>query len=309
MEMWAELMGIIPPPIPMTFKEASLEIDIWEGTGVDDETKSMLHTALDLEVLCDEKLDKWLFYWKRALLFNYPVYKDQAAMWAERKAKEWLFDNYKELTTEHVGAFHLDEATKEEIIEKIGRVIDATVNGKFNGNTDRTINTVDHQDSSGDSENEYTNNTTAKSRAFNFSYPEANYTGGVIPYELDDDPDVEFISNQSDSVSRGNEEHSGSEHYDNAADGTSNTTDRSTTDNTTDTAENRNESINSEKNDDGTRVQDTHETWKEVTNKQGDNINSIVDSLIAQLPMTDFFKQFVDKMLICFKRQYAPWDL
>lgn len=297
------------PPIPPTLREARKKIDIWDGTKVDAETQEMLVTALDLEVLCDEDLDTWLFYWKRALLIHYPVYKDQMDMWAERKKKEWLFDNYKEIVTEHEGTFHLDETTRNEILSELQRNIDDVFNGKFHGVSVRDADVSGHSDNSGNTSDEYTDTVNGKARGFTFSYPESNYTGGVIPYDIDDNPNVEFISNQSDSITRNITEHDGSSEYTNTEDNTTHTDDTTTTDNETNSTDNRGESANESKTDDGTRGQDTITHWIERVNKQGDNLNSLVDGLIAQIPATDFFRQFVDKMLICFKREFAPWDI
>lgn len=300
---------MIQPPIPPTLREAREKIDIWDGTKVDAETQGMLITALDLEILCDENLDTWLFYWKRALLMHYPVYKDQMDMWAERKKKEWLFDNCKEIVTEHEGTFHLDETTRNEILSELQRSIDDVFNGKFHGVAVRDADVRGHSDNSGNTADEYTDTVNGKARGFTFSYPESNYTGGVVPYDIDDNPNVEFISSQSDSITRNITEHDGSSEYTNTEDNTTHTDDTTTTDNETNSTDNRVESANENKTDDGTRGQDTVTHWIERVNKQGDNINSLVDGLIAQIPATDFFRQFVDKMLICFKREFAPWDI
>lgn len=304
--MWYQM---IPPPIPMTFREARSKFDVWEGTSVLEEDKNLLITALDLEVLCDENMDTWLFYWKRALLLNYPVYRDQVTMWAERKMKNWFFDNFKEIVTEHEGTFHLDEATKNEITENILRSMNDVFSGKMNGETNRKINLSEHSDSDGNTHNEYEDNTNAKGREFMFNYPEANYTGGVIPYDLDNDPNVEFLSTQHDSISRSNTQHDGSSEYSDNTDRTSDTTENTATENESNSTDDRNEEEKKGREDYGERAQDTVTHWIEKVNRQGDNINSLADSLIAQIPMTDFFRQFLDKILICFKREFSVWDI
>lgn len=304
--MWID-MG--QPPIPMTFREAAKKIDIWEGTGVLEEDKKNLHTALDLEVLCDERIDVWLFYWKRALLMNYPVYRDQAEMWLERKLHKWLFDNFKEIVTEHEGTFRLDETTRNDIVSNIMRNIHDDLTGTFQGTTTRNSDTTERIDEDGASEDHSEDETNSKTRAFSFSYPESNYTGGVIPYDIEDNPSVEFINSQSDSIGRTNSVHDGTSEYTSGTDRTGHTTEITKTDSTTNSDEDRTEEQDETKTDEGVKGQDTLTHWIEKVNRQGDNLNSLVDGLIAQIPMTDFFKQFVDKMLVCFKRTFAPWDI
>lgn len=248
----------------ITFEEILAKTDPYEDTEVDEATQKKLNNFFLLDHLCDTE-KRFLWFWKRKLGIYYPIYKEQCEMWAERKLYKWFFDNYKDQTTTHDGSFHLSEQTVAELKAQLERTIKDILNAN---------STTDSND---------TSTTNGKQRAFAFAYPESNFSGGVIPYDLDNNPTVEFISTQTDSLNRSttdSESHSETD---------SNSTDNQTT------------KEDSAQNSSGTRGQDTSTHWKETVNRQGDNINSLALELINALPQTDFFKQLTDKLKPCFQ--------
>lgn len=295
----------------MTFEEyleKYTDKDLYKTTPVDDETKAALADFFSLDRLCETPV-RFAWLYRRNLYRFYPIYKDELAMWTERKTREWFFDLYKTEHREHDGTFELDEETKAQVARELSRTItdaltgNTTGTGKNSGITSRTADTT------GGTTDSSTDNGTDKRRNFSFQYPEANYQGGVIPYDLENNPSVEFINAQSDAIGKDSNIHDG--------EGTSesHTKDDGTSSNTFENETNvKNDSTNetSEKSGDGsnaTRGQQTATHWSEDVNREGDDINNLAKELIAQLPSTDFFKRFTDKMSRCFQHDYLPDEI
>ncbi len=66
---------------------------------------------------------------------------------------------------------------------------------------ERTYNTVGNNSSN--SNNSSSTDSSTLNRALNYQYPESNYQDGVLPYDLDSVPNVEFISSQTDAKGKG----------------------------------------------------------------------------------------------------------
>lgn len=210
---------------------------------------------------------------RRAIMLYYPVYRDQIAVWAERTAKSWLYDNIRNYKLTHEGTATLDAKTIDAISS------DATMIGKAiaKGQIDVSATSSSTSDTS----------ESGKDRTFSFTYPESNYQGGVIPYDLDNDPAVEFIDTQADNVSMKNT------HVETETEDESQTRDERQND-TTDTETRKTDQTN-------TVDQDTTNKWVETKEYDGDTLNKLTAELIEQIPMTNYFHQFTCKMFGCFE--------
>ena len=290
------------------YLEKYTDKDLYKTTPVDDVTKAALADFFSLDRLCETPV-RFAWLYRRNLARFYPIYKDELDMWTERKTRDWFFDLFKIEHREHDGTFELDEETKAQIARELSRTItdaltgNTTGTGKNNGTTSRTADTT------GGTTDSSTDNGTDKRRNFSFQYPEANYQGGVIPYDLNNNPSVEFINAQSDSIGKDSNVHDGegtSESY-TKDDGASTNTFENATDTKTDSTNNT-----EEKSGDGstaTRGQQTTTHWQEDVRRQGGDIVDLASELISQLPSTDFFKRFTDKMSRCFQHDYLPDEI
>lgn len=276
---------------------------VFVKTDVDDATRLALINFFELDRLCD-KQERFLWFWRRRLAENYPVYKDEVSMWAERKLEKWFFDNFKTESHTHTGTFKLDEQTAAELKRALDRAVADVYSGATTGK--------DHSESKGSGtrsddttgEESGSESTTGKERAFGFKYPEANYQGGVIPYDIDNNPNVEFIDTQTDRVSKGSRNTTG----ENSSSSTGTTTDTTTADGTSEgtATHTNNETVKeaTDQTDKGTRGQQTETQWTEEIRRQGDNLNSLARDLIADIPNTDFFRAFTRRLKPCFQSSY-----
>lgn len=287
----------------MTFEELEEKIGrekIFEKTNVDAETQEKLSLFFALDRLCDNE-KRFLWLWRRNLLQWYPVYLDEMTVWAERKTMAWFFDNYKTEHKEHSGNINLDETTKTELKRTLARVFE----GLLNGTEGQVSSSKSQTDTSGTSDNSHTGSdtkdSTGKDRQFSFNYPESNYQGGVIPYDIDNNPSVEFLNSQGDRLTKShdagsdsstdNGETSGSEA--NEQSGKLDTTRQQTDNQTTNDTENQTGT--------GEKKALTEETWTEDSRRQGDNINKLLDELLATIGNTDFFRKFTKRLQPCFR--------
>lgn len=230
-------------------------------------------------------------------------------MWTERKTREWFFDLYKTEHREHDGTFTLDEETKAQIARELSRTITDALTGNTTGTGSSNGTTSRKTDTTGGTTDSSTDNGTNKQRAFSFQYPEANYQGGVVPYDLDNNPSVEFISTQSDSIGKDSNTHEGEGTSESHAkdDGTSTNSFESETNTKTDSTNTTSETSGDGSN--ATRGQQTATHWVEDVNREGADIIDLANELIAQLPTTDFFKRFTDKMSRCFQHDYLADEI
>lgn len=287
----------------ITFSELITELgndEVYKGTSVDTATQSSLNDFFAFDRLCDKK-SKFLWYWRRRLNLYYPIYKQELEMWEERKLEKWFYDNWKDETVTHDGTFALDETTKQELKRELTTTIKSVFSSKSTGETTSNTKNIHSGEYENSSSGESDSTTANKNRAFTFNYPESNYQGGVIPYDIDNNPDVEFIDSQADSIrkSQTHETHSDSGNgTDSATDtGTATGTSKGTTDSTT----NNTQATTEGQTVDGSRDQDTTTHWTETKRRQSDNINKLATELIEQLPTTNFFLKFVKQLSICFE--------
>lgn len=282
--------------------------EVFNGTQVDEETREALTAYFEFDRLCTYER-RFLWFWRRRLNIYYPIYKDSLAAWAERKSKEWLFDNFKTEDVTHDGTEKLIEGVMSELKKILDRTFNLTSAGKT---TDTATDTGSNgetysEDRSGESHAE--GEATGKDRSFAFRYPESNYQGGVIPYDITNNPNVEFIDSQDDSISKSNNsadsrdsgntdgERSGTMKNEHTGAGTSDRTDASAT---------HDAGTDNSKTD---RTQDVTNHWTETRKRQGDNLNLLMTELIEQLPTTDFFLQFVKKLQPCFQVVYLSDEI
>ena len=295
----------------MTMEELVTKIGqpaVFAGTEVDDATQSSLIDFFLLDRLCDKE-KRFLWLWRRRLNLYYPIYKEQLEMWEERRAEKWFFDNFKEETTQHDGTFKLDENTKVELMRELERKFADIFSSKTTGTgtSDGTTAHTGDTNSTGTENSE--DNGNSKNRSFAFNYPESNYQGGVIPYDMDNNPSVEFINTQADALGKTDNTHSGNtenEGHETADDERHDEYKQSgTTDNTDDSMTNE----TGNENTTGERGQETETHWTEKVNRQGDNLNALARELIEQIPLTNFFKELTDKLQVCFQSTYLLDEL
>lgn len=288
------------------FKDLVAEVGddvVYRGTGVDTATRATLDDYFAYDFLCD-KQERFLWLWRRALLEAYPIYADQMEQWKERKAYKWYFDNIKDNTKTHDGTFKLDEDTKAELLRDINRALEDVAKTILDTDTTNISKSTGTSHTDNDSSTNGTSADTGKDRQFAFNYPESNYSGGVIPYDLDNNPSVEFISTQGDTVSKSNNQHEDS--TTSTEDGkTTGTEDaKGTVDTTTDYTDKQDETTKQTDNQTATHGQETETHWTETTTYKGDSLNSLARELLDMLPTTDFFNQFVCKLKKCFMNDF-----
>lgn len=281
---------------------------VFDGTDVDTATRTAIADFFMLDRLCDTK-KQFLWVWRRNLNLYYPIYKEQADMWAERKTRTWFFDNFKDETRQHDGTFKLDETTKAELLRELSSAVKDIFASKIHSEGDESAASV-HTGSADASETDaYTNGSTGKNRTFSFNYPESNYQGGVLPYELSNNPNVEFINAQSDGLSKSDDTHNGSDSRESHDESDDKTTREFATDGTTDNTDDRKTEENSVDNSTGEHAQQTETHWTERVNRQGDNLNQLAAELIAQIPATNFFKELIGHLKPCFQQTYLVDEL
>lgn len=288
------------------FKDLIAEVgsdEVYAGSGVDSATQSQLNLYFAMDRLCDRP-ERFMWLWRRNLLAAYPVYKDELDMWTERKAYKWYYDNQKNNVKTHDGTFELDENTKAELVRAIASKLEEV--GKIILDTDSRGTSQSQSESESENENSSKGDSSnsGKERAFSFQYPESNYSGGVIPYDMDSNPSVEFISTQADKLNKGSEQHTdignGSESSSTSDDGTTTGHTNSTTDNT----KNQDASSNQNDNETGEKKQNTKTHWEETTTYKGDSLTAIAKELLDELPATNFFETFVNKLKNCFQNAF-----
>lgn len=291
-----------------TFGELSLEIGlngIFQGTEVDGVTQKKLLDYFYMENICANQ-DVFLWIFRRELEKHYPVYKDQLDSWIMRKGYSWFYDLDEKETKEHWGEYD-DKANNTDWIHRtLDRTVDDHAEGKSDSNsvTDTTLNHSGNQKREGTSDTEST--TDEKRRGFTFNFPESNYTGGNIPYDLNEDPNSEFLNMQTDALStsttttHGETTDEGEDTFsDTGKDTTTATTETETTGKQT-TDESGIENRSGEKTGEGA------DHYKDVTTRDRGDVNKIMKEIVETLPLTDFFKQFVDKLGDCFQHTYLP---
>ncbi len=320
---------------------------IFAGTDVDAATQTALISYFAQDRI-NAPFDKWQWQFKRNLNTYYPVYKDELEMWEERKTKEWFFDNVKSSTLNRDITQDLDETTQQTLTQALTEAIQATMNETATLDRDNTkhgTGTTDVSDSGSQTQNgsfsnnsetddtksatETTNKTTAensKNRNFGFNYPESNYQGGVIPYDLTNNPSVEFINSQADRLDNKNvtengtrtnsetgrteSEETGTNTVNNTDSRTTNTeTETNITDNTDETATKaqtnaKNTTKNDTRNNNKTRALDVVNNIIETRTHQGNDINMLADQLIKAIPAANFFKQFTAILYKNFQQCY-----
>lgn len=276
---------------------------VYANTNVDSSTQNTLNEYFAMDYICDRP-ERFIWLWHRALLAAYPVYADQMEMWKERKAYKWFFDNQKDNVKTHDGTFHLDEQTKAELIKKINDTLTELSKTVTDTDTTNNTNATGETHDEGEHQTDGTATTNTKGRDFSFAYPESNYSGGVIPYDLDNNPNVEFISAQADRVGRQNDVTH--EEGSTSADGTSASEEKNvgTVDTSADYNGTKTGLTNENDNSTGEKGQDTKTHWEETTTYKGDSLVDIARELLEELPATDFFHQFVSKLEKCFMHDF-----
>lgn len=281
---------------------------VFAGTDVDVVTQNSLIDFFLLDRLCDTQ-KRFLWLWRRNLNLWYPIYKQELDMWAERRAEKWFFDNFKNEERTHDGTFHLDEETKVELLRELERTINDVFSSKTHGEGENSGKSDGTTAGNSEGTDEYQDGSNGKRRSFSFNYPESNYSGGVIPYDIENNPSVEFISTQGDGIDKTNDNHTGSDTK--RTDGENHDTNSGnyTQDGTVDNTNNQTSKEGTGENTTGNRGQDTQTHWKETLKRQGDNLNSLAEELINQIPTTNFWNKFTRKMKTCFQTTYLVDEL
>lgn len=252
---------------------------LYAGLGVDDNTINAIADYMALMRIGNVP-ERFIWLYRRSLMRAYPVYKDQMEAWAERKSKSWFFDNLGSHKVTHDGTFGLDESTINQIETATTQIVKNLTKSSY----EDTNNT----ESAGSTDRD------SKDRMFAFAYPETNYQGGVVPYDMDNDPSVEFISQQTDRLNRFAETRSDESQSD-ASGNTTNNFDGDTK--------------GSLKTETSNAVdQDTITHWTETRDATAVPYNQLMAELIRDLPNTDFFAQFVGYLSVCFEVVHTTDD-
>lgn len=308
---WGEYHDVPQLKHEQTFEEylnEHTDSALYSSTAVDDATKTALRDFFLFDRLCDTP-DRFAWLYRRSLARFYPIYKDSFDVWEGQKLKGWFFDNSKYKRTEHTGEGTLDEKTKADLTRELTRAIVDVLSGTSSNEGTTKSDTTTKNDSSSEGADAYTDNGTNKGRNFSFNYPESNYQGGVIPYDIDNNPSVEFINAQADSLGKDTTDHSGTNSNESHTTGSTNAAGSFQNSGTT---SNNNKSDTTENSHDvstGSRDQDTTTHWIEMHTRQGDNIVSLAREILSELPGTDFFNQFTEKMARCFQHVYLSDEI
>lgn len=295
----------------MTFKEYIEKFgdeELYDYTEVDEVTKRNLLNYFQIEEIC-AKPEIFAQLYNRSIMLYYPIYEDQMNFWMERKKLEWLHDLVDKETKQHYGEFHMDEASIRDFGRNLTRTINETLDGTSNTNTTFTGKADRKGNSTTDADGSSSNSHEGKGRVFRFNYPESNYQAGVIPYDLDNNPNAEFIDTQQDSVDRYSESREYNDHSETDSTDTTETNNSGTSD--TDTTSDRDisheEGIKDKEGKNGNRDTNDHyfDTW---IHDRGD-LEKIAMAILDELPRTNFFEQFVNKMSICFRHIYFSGDI
>lgn len=227
------------------FMTINAEYNIWDGLDiVETQDKTLISDYFEREYIGTSDISDWLWLWKRRILKWYPLYLDEKNAWLERKGYKWLWDNQvtRKLTHDEEGTRNYNLAADSKTVM----------------DSDTTTSSTD------------TGSSNDKNRSFAFAYPESNYSGGVVPYDLNNDPSVEFISTQGDTMSKENheDEHSGRSNTDMTSDTTK--TDKYTSDNT----------------------RDYIDTW----DARGNDLADILPKIMAGIEASDYFNRFTNKL-------------
>lgn len=275
-----------------------------EGANIDDKTADMLIDYFLMSRINTHLHDEFQWFFRRNINSWYPVYKQQIEMWAELMAKGWYFDNEKTTKKVHKGTANEQIEGLNETVRKLKRIIEDILNSSTDTNlsdkaTSRT--TSERSTQGGDTS---TDTTNSKDRAFSFRFPESNYTGGNIPYDLDNNPSVEFINSQGDTNRRSTVQHVGEYDEDQQATENGNSTDdweQSTI---------RDDKRDNNQNDDETTTvttgqsKDSQNEYEETSDFDGDPLYLIAEKWVELLPTTNYFQQFMDNMSKCFNNFY-----
>ena len=294
-----------------TFKEISDEFgqELYEGTTVDDLTKTALLNYFKFSKISDPVKPKWVWMWQRNMNLFYPVYETELSMWKEYRENEWFYDKQKVNNKTHTEMTELTEDVKKELNRNLDRVFNQRYNGTTSQSGTGNNKTNATNETEQTTETNETNNTNGKNRNFNFNYPEANYQGGVIPYDLNNNPSVEFINTQADALNQENQNKNN-----NTTDNTTQTQEEEqnstfsnsgTEANTTDQTQNDTETQNDAEN----RNQNIHNIYTDEYLYDGSNIIDLADKMIDLIQKANFFKNFVNHLERCFVHSYDSDDL
>jgi hypothetical protein len=286
----------------MTFKEliGSRGADVvFKGTGVDAETIATLTDYFELEKLGADA-DTFIWTWRRALLRSYPVYKSYKDMWTEKLSYKWFYDNQYTNKRIYSGTVDITAAMQGELKRALDSIISGTGESSTSGKNEST------RDATGSNKGESTSSGTetsagnTKTRDFAFMYPESNYSGGTIPYDLDDDPSVEFISTQQDKLNRDNRESSDSRTSSDTGETTSKETATGTAESTAKSSDTQTTDTDITDTTSENKTQGTKTAWTETDESKGADITELARKILDLLPSTNFFAVFADSLQCCF---------
>lgn len=279
----------------LTFNEAVQKYGdrMYNGIEIDESTKASLLEYFGYMNISIHDPNRWISLWRRNLRMYINVYNQELDMWKEYRTEEWFYDKIKLNDKKHTETTSLTENVKRQIERDLnrtfGEIYRSIVEGNSSGDNSNTINRTNSQDTN----NENHEISNGKDRSFSFNYPESNYTGGVIPYDLNNNPVVEFISQQADSLNRKNTDQDGSTHLT----GKDDSTEKGNYTNNTNGTEDRNTDQNSNETEDtGSNEDRTNTVTNEYTDHyeyDGSNIIDLANKMINLIPQSNFFLELV----------------
>lgn len=310
MELWSDCVYRYPKPFK-TMGELRVQIGtdgIFEGTDVDEKTRAAICDYFENDHLCaNDKMFLWLF--RRELWKHYPIYQTQLAAWAERTTLEWLHDLRDKETKIHYGHEEINAHDLGNLKRVVSRAVSETINSEASADSDAN-GTKDHSGTVDQNASDARDsNSSTTGRAFNFGYPESNYTGGVIPYDLKNTPSVEFIDTQADALSstasheNGSSESNTKDNYKDNTNDTAHSESSSSTDRNTDD----NETATQGTEGNSRRLSDDNYTDTFIYDRA--DLENIIQKILNTIPMTNFFEQLIRKLDGCFMHTFIQEEV
>lgn len=288
----------------MKFKRFDEVSDPFSGVDIDAATKLQLSEYFSFDRISDTSEAKWKWLFKRRLNMLLPIYEQQLSMWKEYRAEEWFYDKIKVNEKKHDEWTNLTETQKQTLIRTLNETIDRTAKETYENSQNLTGKDTTGQTDKTTSTSSGTFDENTKDRQFNFQYPESNYTGGVIPYDINSNPSVEFISTQGDRIGLDHQTSNSESDTDYSSDVTKDTTQDVTENSTKNNTDN--ETRDESQNDDTNFGRDQKVTsgYTDHYDYDGSNIIDLAQKLIDLLPQANFFKELVDGLYDLFNHTW-----
>lgn len=282
---------------------------LYQNIDIDDLTKTQLNEYFKYLRICDRVEEKWIWMWKRNLSMWIYTYNNEKGMWQDYRTNEWFYDKVKHNDKTHTESTDLTDDLRRQIDRTLNRtfkeVYAATLNGSGTGNTSG-------KDSNSQTNTENGTNTgteSGKGRNFSFNYPEANYQGGVIPYDLENNPSIEFINVQNDAINKNDTTNTTQSTQNTENEGTNSQNSEYTNKETNDHTNDQTSGDTGNETQTEGRTQKIANEYKDIYEYDGSNISDLATKMVELIRDTNFFKELCDHLMVCFNCIYTCDDL